>query len=228
MLIEDISQGMVERKRLSQELMQTKRSSGTKRDMSFLFDNQPYDPRDTFRGELARRAMMTGELPLGRGMKADMYGFNWLKKQQGDLLDIAIERQTLNDELIPNIPLDVFGKKKELKQYLTKKDPQMKYFVMQNKENENAGKAKKKRRTADQEIAEQQVMGGGRRLKNNKNEEVNQNQPLSERNELNESEKMKIKNDWAKESKNEIQGRAYLTTEEGKAKFAEFQNKKGN
>ena len=117
-----------------------------------------------------------------------------MRKQQGDLLDIAIERQTLNDELIPNIPLDVFGKKKELKQYQTKKDPQMKYFVMQNKENENTGsKTKKKRRTADQEIAEQQVTGGGRRLKNNKNEEVNQNKPLSERNELNESEKMKIK-----------------------------------
>ena len=67
MLIEDISQGMVERKRLSQELMQTKRSSGAKRDMSFLFDNQPHYPRDTFKGELARRAMMTGEIPLGRG-----------------------------------------------------------------------------------------------------------------------------------------------------------------
>jgi hypothetical protein len=102
MLIEDLSQGMVERKRMSQMIMQSKRpGEGSKHPAAFLFDNQPYDPRDTFKGELTRRAMLTGEIPLGRGMKPDMYGYNWFKRQQGDLLDIAIERQTLNDELIP-------------------------------------------------------------------------------------------------------------------------------
>ena len=64
MLVEDLSQGMAERKRFSQELMQA-RSNGAKRDMEFLFDNQPYDPRDTFKGELARRPMMYGEIPFG-------------------------------------------------------------------------------------------------------------------------------------------------------------------
>ena len=81
MLAEDLTQGMAERKRLSQ-IMQSSRSGGTKQSAAFLFDNQPHDPRDTFKGELARRALMTGKIPLGRGMKPDMYGFNWLKKQQ--------------------------------------------------------------------------------------------------------------------------------------------------
>ena len=134
--------------------------------------------------------MMTGELPFGRGMKADMYGINWFKKQQGDLLDIAIERQTLNDELIPNIPLDVFDKKKELKQYEARKNPQMKYFIMQNKQNENTkstASPTKKRRTADQEISTQNIVVEGKRLKNNKSEEVNQSKPLAQPDELNQS-----------------------------------------
>ena len=184
---------MAERKRFSQELMQG-RNTAAKRDMEFLFDNQPYDPRDTFKGELARRAMMYGEIPFGRGMRSDMYGISWFKKQQGNALDIAIERQTLNDELIPNIPLDVFGKKKELKQYEARKNPQMKYFIMQNKQNENtksSASPTKKRRTADQEISTQNIVVEGKRLKNDKSEEVNQSKPLAKPDELNQSEQPK-------------------------------------
>jgi hypothetical protein len=48
MLIEDASQGMAERKRLSQKVMQYRKEG--KRPMSGMFDNQPHDPRDTFKG----------------------------------------------------------------------------------------------------------------------------------------------------------------------------------
>ena len=132
-----------------------------------------------------------------------MYGISWFEKQQGNALDIAIERQTLNDELIPNIPLDVFGKKKELKQYEARKNPQMKYFIMQNKQNKNtksSASPTKKRRTADQEISSQNIVVGGR-LRNNKNEEVNQNKPLDQRNELNQSEQPKQRGELKAEKK---------------------------
>jgi hypothetical protein len=48
-------------------------------------------------------------------------GTTGLKDNKVTAVDIAIERQTLNDELTSNIPLEVFGKKKVLKEEKKKK-----------------------------------------------------------------------------------------------------------
>ena len=197
MLIEDASQGMAERKRLSQKVMQYR--SGNKRPMMGMFDNQPHDPRETFKGSLAQRMVMIGKIPMGKAVLSNtaMKSY-WSMKQQSNPLDVAVKRQALNNELVPNYPLDQKSRIKVLT--IKEKEPPMKYFTMKNTDTNL--KQKKKRRTADQDIMNQEVAQTGKtrhqtkELKNNKREEVNNNsKQLKEPDELQRQSNLNVLQD---------------------------------
>jgi hypothetical protein len=81
------------------------------------------------KGSLAQRMSLTGEVPMGKGVLSNTYMKSyWSMKQQGNPLDVAVERQALNNELVPNYPLDEKSKVKVLT--VKERDPPMKHFAL--------------------------------------------------------------------------------------------------